>query len=186
MTARHLRLAISRPQRARAGALGEYSVQGARLTDGRARQEAGGRLCAGRAGLPGLCRRHRRCVRPRIPGLSPGWSGAPPHVLRFPRRAFLRFPVCPPGSPPRPPSPGFPSSGVLQFVLRPLPGSGSPSVSLRIPFPSSSLYLTAAAGRFPGHWSRAAGTKVTSSAATPSPGIARSARTRHWRTSSLT
>ena len=91
---------------------------------------------------------------------------------------FLRFPVCPPGSPPSPAFPRFPfvrRSPVRS--LRPLPGSGSPSVSLRIPFPLSSLYLTAAAGRFPGHWSRAAGTKVTSSAATTSPRIARSART---------
>ena len=61
--------------------------------------------------------------------------------------------------------------------LRPLPGSGSPSVSLRVPFALSDFYLTAAAGRFPRHWSRAAGTKVTSSAATTSPRIARSART---------
>ena len=49
---------------------------------------------------------------------------------------FLRFPVCPPGSPPSPAFLWFP------FVrrspvrpLRPLPGSSSPSVSLRVPFP---------------------------------------------------
>ena len=74
---------------------------------------------------------------------------ASPHVLRFPLRAFLRFPVCPPGS--------SPSSAFLWFPfvrrspvrsLRPLPGSGSPSVSLRVPFPLSNLHLSAAARRF--------------------------------------
>ena len=47
--------------------------------------------------------------------------------------------------------------------LRPLPGSGSPSVSLRVPFPLSNLYISAAARRFPRRWSRAAGTNATSS-----------------------
>jgi len=54
--------------------------------------------------------------------------------------------------------------------LRPLPGSGSPSVSLRVPFPWGKLHVSAAAGRFRRRRSRAAGTKVTSSAATTSPG----------------
>jgi hypothetical protein len=71
------------------------------------------------------------------PRARTGWSGASPHVLRFPLRAFLRFPVCPPGSPPSPAVPGFPSSGVLRFgpfgrcpvpVLRRFP-SGFPSLS---------------------------------------------------------
>jgi hypothetical protein len=110
-------------------------------------------------------------VRPQIPGLSPGGSG--PHLTSsgFPLRAFLRFPVCPPG-----PSP---SSAFLWFPfvrrspvcsLRPLPG-------FRFPFgfppgclPLSNLHVSAAAGRFRRRWSRAAGTKVTSSAATTSPG----------------
>ena len=95
-----------------------------------------------------------------------GWSGASSHVLRFPRRAFLRFPVCPPGS--------SPSSAFLWFPvvwrspvrsLRPLPGSGSPSVSLRAPFPLSNLHNSAAARRFRRRRSRAAGSKVTSNAA---------------------
>ena len=95
-----------------------------------------------------------------------GWSGASSHVLRFPRRAFLRFPVCPPGS--------SPSSAFLWFPvvrrspvrsLRPLPGSGSPSVSLRAPFPLSNLHSSAAARRFRRRRSRAAGTKVSSNAA---------------------
>ena len=106
-----------------------------------------------------------------------GWSGASPHVLRFTPRAFLRFPVCPPGS--------SPSSAVLWFPfvrhspvrpLRPWPGSGSPPVSLWGPFPLSNLHVSAAAGRFRRRWSRAAGTKATSNAAPPAR-IARSART---------
>ena len=53
---------------------------------------------------------------PGSPGSRPGGLG--PHLTSsgFPRRAFLRLPVCPPGSPLRPPSPGSPSSGVLRFV----------------------------------------------------------------------
>jgi hypothetical protein len=84
-----------------------------------------------------------------------------------PLRAFLRLPVCPPGS--------FPSSAFLWFPfarrspvcsLRPsLPGSGSPSVSLRVPFPLSDLHVSAAGGRFRRRWSREAGTKVTTCAA---------------------
>ena len=148
---------------------GEHSGWGA--TDGSgavARQEAGGRLCAVRADLPGLRQRHRRCVRPRIPGFSPGGLG--PHLtsLRFPPRAFLRFPVCPPGSPPSPAFLWFPvvrRSPVRP--LRPLPGFRFP---LRCPsgFPSlSNLHDSAAAGRFRRRWSRAARAKVTSPAATP-------------------
>jgi hypothetical protein len=63
-----------------------------------------------------------------------GLTSRPP----VPPRAFLRFPVCPPGSPPSPAFLWFP------FVrrspvrpLRPLPGSGSPSVSLRVPVPGA-------------------------------------------------
>jgi hypothetical protein len=111
------------------------------------------------------------------PRILTGWSGASPHVLRFPRWACLRFPVCPPGS--------SPSSAFLRFPLvrrspvrslRPLPGSGSLSVSLLGPFPLSDLHGSAAPRRFRRRWSRAAGTKVTSNAAPPRP-IARPART---------
>ena len=65
-----------------------------------------------------------------------GRSGASSHVLRFPLRAFLRFPGCPPGS--------SPSSAFLWFPfvrrspvrsLRPLPGSGSPRFPSGFPFP---------------------------------------------------
>ena len=74
--------------------------------------------------------RHRRRVRPQIPGLSPGGLG-PDLTASGSRRAFLRFPVCPPGSPLRPPSSGFPSSVVLRFV----PFGRCPvPVSRRFPF----------------------------------------------------
>ena len=102
------------------------------------------------------------------PRILTRWSGASPHVLRFPPRAFLRFPVCPPGSPPSPAFLWFPvvrRSPVRP--LRPLPGSGSPSVSLRVPLPLGNLHDSAAAGRFRRRWSRAARAKVTSPAATP-------------------
>jgi hypothetical protein len=132
-----------------------------------ARQEAGG-VCAVRLrparGIADAC-------GPGSPGSDPGGLG--PHLTSsgFPRRAFLRFPVCPPGSPPSPAFGWFP---VLRRSpvrsLRPLPGSGSGSVSLRVPFPLSDLHVSAAAGRFRRRWSRAAGTNVTSPAAAPSPG----------------
>ena len=136
-----------------------------------ARQKAGGRLCAGRADLPGLCQRHRRCVRPQIPGLSPGGLG--PHLTSsgFPPRAFLRFPVCPPG--PSPSSAFF----WFPFVRRSPVCSLRPLLGFRFPFgfppgslPLSNLHVSAAVRRFRRRWSRAAGTKVTSPAATTSPG----------------
>ena len=100
-----------------------------------------------------------------------GRSGASSHVLRFPLRAFLRFPGCPPGSFPfvrlplvsrRPAFSGSFPSAVARFRF--------PSVSLRVPFPLGNVHVSAAAGRFRRRRSRAAGTKVTSSAATTSPG----------------
>ena len=101
------------------------------------------------------------------PRILTGWSGASPHVLRFPPRAFLRFPVCPPGSPRRPPSSGFPSSGVLRFVpFGRRPGSGSPFGVPPGSLPLGNPHDSAAAGRFRRRWSRAARAKVTSPAAT--------------------
>ena len=108
------------------------------------------------------------------PRILTGWSGASPRVLRFPLRAFLRFPVCPPGSPPSPAFPWFPfvrRSPVRS--LRPLPGFrfpfGLPPVSL----PSGNLHDSAAGGRFRRRWSRAARAKVTSpAAAAPCPDLA--------------
>ena len=92
-----------------------------------ARQEAAGRLCAVRADLPGLRQRHHRCVRPRIPGFSPGGLG--PHLTSSgsPRGLSSGFPFAHRVLPRRPPSSGFPSSGVLRFVpFGRRPGSGSP------------------------------------------------------------
>ena len=93
--------------------------------------------------------------------------GLTSHVLRFPPRAFLRFPVCPPGSPPSPAFLWFPfvrRSPVCP--LRPLPRFrfpfGVPPGSL----PLSKLHDSAAEGRFRRRWSRAARAKVTSPAAT--------------------
>jgi hypothetical protein len=112
---------------------------------------------------------------PGSPGSHPGGLG--PHLTSsgFPCGLSSGFPFARRVLPLRPPS------------LRPALSGSFPSAVARFRFPRrfpsgfpfalSDLYLTAAAGRFPGHWSRAAGTKVTSSAATTSPGIARSART---------
>ena len=109
-----------------------------RATDRRpvARQEAGGRLCAVRADLPGLRQRHRRCVRPRIPGFSPGGLG--PHLTSSgsPRGLSSGFPFARRVLPRRPPSPGFPSSGVLRLFPSAVARVPVPlSVSLRVPFP---------------------------------------------------
>ena len=107
-----------------------------------------------------------------------GWSGASPHVLRFPCGLSSGFPFARQVLPPSPAFLWFPfvrRSPV--WSLRPLPGSGSPSVSLRVPFPLSNVHVSAAAGRFRRRWSWAAGTKVTSPAATTPLWIARSART---------
>ncbi len=119
--------------------------------------------------MPELDRQHRYMGAAPNPRTLTGWSGASSHGLRLPVRAFLRFPVCPPGL--------FPFVRLPPVSLRPaLSGSvpsavavrfGSPSVSLRVPFPLSNLHVSAAARRFCGRWSRAAGTKVTSSRRDP-------------------
>ncbi len=100
-------------------------------------------------------------ARPPVPpgGLSSGFSRLPAGF--FP---FLRLPLVSL-------RPAF--SGLS---LRPLPGSGSPLVSLRGPFPLSDLHGSAAMRRFRRRWSRAAGTKVTNNAA-PTRSFTRSART---------
>ena len=141
---------LQAPPRAQASAPGEHSGGDAR--------PAGGRC------PPGSCRTAMRSPR-RPAGTAPaasqmcaapdpriltGWSGASPHVLRFPPRAFLRFPVCPPGSPPSPAFPWFPV--VRRSPVRPLrpsPRFRFPlSVSLRVPLPLGNLHDSAAAGRF--------------------------------------
>ena len=125
-----------------------------------------------RADLPGLCQRHRRVRAAPNPRTFTGWSGASPHVLRLPCGLSSGFPFARRALPLRPPSPGFPSSGVLRLsslsavAQVPVP----PPVSLRVPFPLSNLHVSAAARRFCRRGSLAAGTKVTSSAATTSPG----------------
>ena len=162
-----LRSAISRPQRPQAGC--SRGVQRlARATD---RWPLPARkLVDDYAQFAQTCQRDRRCVRPQIPGLSPGGLG--PHLTSsgFPLRAFLRFPVCPPGPSPSSAFSWFPfvrRSPVCS--LRPLPGFrfpfGFPPGSL----PLSNLHVSAAVRRFRRRWSRAAGTKVTSPAATISP-----------------
>ena len=112
------------------------------------------------AGSPPAASQMRAAPDPRI---LTGWSGASPHALRFPRRAFLRFPVCPPGSPPSPAFPWFPF--VRRSPVRPL----RPLPRFRFPFgvppgslPLNNLHDSAAAGRFGRRWSRAARAKVTS------------------------
>jgi hypothetical protein len=146
--------------------LGEHSGCGARLKAAVAHQKAGGRQCAVRADLPGLRQRHRRCVRPRIPGFSPGGLG--PHLTSS---------GSPAGFPPvsRLPA-GFSPFARLPLVsLRPAFSGSSPSAVARVPvplrfppgsLPLSNLHDSAAAGRFGRRWSRAARAKVTSPAAT--------------------
>ena len=113
-----------------------------------ARQEAAGRLCAVRADLPGLRHRHRRCVRPRIPGFSPGGLG--PHLTSSgsPRGLSSSFPfarrVLPVAR--------LPLVSVVRRSpvrpLRPSPRFRFPlSVSLRVPLPLGNLH-DSAAGRF--------------------------------------
>jgi hypothetical protein len=170
MAAKSTAFAISGPRRAQGRRSRGGQRLGARLTDGRARRKASGRRCEVRADPPGLCQRCRKCMRPQIPGLSPGGlgphhtsSGFPagfPPVSRLPAGffPFVRLPLASL-------RPAF--SGCS---LRPSPGSGSPSVSLRVPFPWGNLHVSAAAGRFRRRRSRAAGTKVIRSAATTPPG----------------
>ncbi len=110
---------------------------------------------------------HRRCVRPRIPGFSPGGLG--PHLTSS---------GSPAGFPPvsRLPA-GFSPFARLPLVSRrPAFSGSSPSAVARFRFPFgvppgslplSNLHHSAAAGRFRRRWSRAARAKVTSPAATP-------------------
>jgi len=64
----------------------------------------------------GLFQRHRKWVRPQIPGLSPGGLGPHHTASGFPCGLCSGFPVARRVLPLRPPSSGFPSSGVLRFV----------------------------------------------------------------------
>ncbi len=115
-----------------------------------ARQKAAGRLCAVRADLPGRCQRHRRCVRPQIPGLAPGGLG--PHRTSSGTPAgFPPVSRLPAGLSPFARRPRFPfvrRSPVRS--LRPLPGSGSPSVSLPWAIFTLALPRAGSAGAGPG------------------------------------
>ena len=99
------------------------------------------------------------------PGFSPGGLG--PHLTSSVSLAGFPpvFPFARRALPLRPPSSGFPSSGVLRFVP-----FGRCPVPVRCPsgfLPWSNLHGSAAAGRFRRRWSRAARAKVTSPAAIP-------------------
>ena len=92
----------------RSTAIWEHSGCGALLTAGRCPPGSwwtAMRSSRRRAGPAPAASKMRAAPDPRI---LTGWSGASPHVLRFPPRAFLWFPVCPPGSPPSPAFPWFP------------------------------------------------------------------------------
>ena len=109
------------------------------------------------------------------PRLSPGGLG--PHLTSsgFPCGLSSGFPFARRVLPPSPAVLWFPfvrRSPVRS--LRPLPGSGSPSVSLRVPFPLSNLHRSAAARRFPRRWSGRQG--PTSPVLDHPAWIARSAR----------
>jgi hypothetical protein len=107
-------------------------------------------------------------VRPQIPGFSPGGLG--PHLTAsgFPSGLSSGFPFAHPGS--------SPSSAFLWFPfvrrspvrsLRPSLSGSVPVGFPPVPFPLSNLHVSAAARRFCRRWSRAAGTKVTSSRRDP-------------------
>jgi len=90
----------------------------------------------------------------------PGFPAGFPPVSRLPAGffSFVRLPLVSL----RPAFSGSFPSAVARFRF--------PSVSLRFPFPLGNLHVSVAVGRFGRRRSQAAGTKVTSSAATASPG----------------
>ena len=126
-------------------------------------------------------RSSRRPARDFASGVVDGCGPKSPGSHRAVWGLISRPPVSPAGFPPvsRLPAGFFPFVRLPLVSLRPA-FSGSfpsavarfrfPSVSLRVPFPLGNLHVSAAAGRFRGRRSQAAGTKVTSSAATTSPG----------------
>jgi len=105
----------------------ECSVWGARLTDGRCPPESWRTTMRSRRRpartLPAASQM-RAAPNPRT---LTGWSGASPHVLRFRRRAFLRLPVCPPGS--------SPFARLPLVSLRPAFSGSVPSAVARFRFP---------------------------------------------------
>jgi len=171
MTAESAAACDQQTAKAQAGALGERVVWGA--TDRRPLPAR--KLVDDYAQFAQAC---QDCATGTADACGPG----SPDSHRVVWGLTSRPPVSPAGFPPvsrlpagvLPPSPAFPWFPFVRRSpvrsLRPLPGSGSPSVSLRAPFPLSNSHVNAAAGRFRRHRSRAAGTKVTSPAAATSPG----------------
>jgi hypothetical protein len=150
--------------------LGECSVWGARLT---CRLLPARRLLDDYAQFAQTCRDSAGGIAdacdPRSPGSHPGGLG-PQRTSSGSPAGFPPVSRLPAGPSPFARRPGFPSSGILRFgpfgrcpvpVLHRFP-SGFPSLS--------DLHVSAAAGRFRRRRSRAARTKVTSPAATTSPG----------------
>ena len=101
---------------------------------------------AGRQGTVPAASSMRATPNPR--GSHPGGLG--PHLTPSGFRwAFLRFPVCPPGSSPSPAVFWFPfvrRSPVVPFGRG--PGSGCPSIPSGLPFPLSNVHASVAAGQF--------------------------------------
>ena len=141
-----LRSAICRPQRRRP-ALPGVQRPGRAIDRRPLPARSWWTTSAVRADLPGLCQRHRRCVRPQIPGLAPGGLG--PHLTSsgFPCGLSSGFPLAHRVLPFRPPSSGSLRPAFSGCSLRPLPGSGSPS---GFPFPRATFTLTLSRGRSAG------------------------------------
>ena len=124
---RHLPDAPGRPGRTHPRRASARPRSPGRHRSALASQEAARRLCAARTDLPGPRQWHRRCVRSRIPGFSPGGLGPHHTSSGSPRGLSSGFPFARRVLPRRPPSSGFPSSGVLRFVpFGRCPGSGFP------------------------------------------------------------
>ncbi len=138
------------PQRAQPGTLGECSVWGA--TDRRplpARKLAGNYAQSAQACQDSASGIVDACGAPD-PRTLTGWTGASPHVLRFPRRAFLRVSRLPAGF--------FPFLRLPLVSLRQAFSGSVPSAVARFRFPFgfppgslplSDLHGSAAAWRFP-------------------------------------
>jgi hypothetical protein len=102
--------------------------------------------------MPELGRQHRYMGAAPNPRTLTGRFGASSHVLRFPCGLSSGFPFAHPGSSPSFAVPWLPL--VRRPPVRSLRPSLSGSVPLRVPFPLSSLHVSAAARRFCRRWSR--------------------------------
>ncbi len=127
-------------------------------------------------------RSSRRPARDSASGIVNACGPKSPDSHRAVWGLISRPPVSPAGFPPvsRLPAGFFPFVRLPLVSLRPAFSGSFPSAvarfrfplrfSLRVPFPLGNLHVSTAAGRFRRRWSRAAGTKVTSSIATTSLG----------------